>query len=132
MRKSLGTDGSGGHALEPIVAHGGGGSQSFICVAGLEDTFARHVIPPDAGIAVGLELAAHRFRVGRSEGIAQQRLDMMSDLVREHVGLSDVSGCAEPLAAAIFDIGTWTSRSPAHEASTPAPMARLTRAGGSS
>ena len=39
---------------------------------------------------------------------------------------------AEPLAATIFDIGTGTSRSPAHEATTPAPMARLTRVGGSS
>ena len=60
---------------------------------------------PDAGVAVGLQLEPHRqrIRVARIRSLhlahlpfrAGNRLHVMADLVREHVGLGEVPGRAE-------------------------------------
>src|SRR4051812_39150397 len=98
--------------LQAIVADRGSGAQRFFHVARIEfdpagrgSSRLRRLVAPHAGIAVGLQLEAHRHRV-RAARIrtlrlahlpfrAHQRLHVVADLVREHVGLREVAGCAE-------------------------------------
>src|SRR3954467_10432189 len=109
MRELLRHDAAGAELLQAIVADRGGGAQRFLHVARIEFNPAgrgssrlRRLVAPHAGIAVGLQLEAHRHRV-RAARIrtlrlahlsfrAHQRLHVVADLVREHVGLREVAG----------------------------------------
>ena len=67
-------------------------------------------VRPDAGEAVGLQLEPHRELVRARPGPpaarrstssidAEQVLDVVADLVRDHVGLREVAGRAEALCS---------------------------------
>ena len=73
---------------------------------GLEQSLLRGVVSPHAGVAVGLQFLPHRERIGfaftgtlpgrlHSSRHACQRLHVMTDFVRDHVGLCEVSGRTE-------------------------------------
>src|SRR5437764_542606 len=92
-----------GSALEPIVADRGGGSNALFDIPRLEHAFARHEASPNAGVAIGLQLAAHGAGVRRAEVVAEQRLYVMPDLVGEHVGLREVARGAEPATQLVIE-----------------------------
>src|SRR3954463_6594687 len=112
VRELLRHDAAGAELLQAIVAGRGRGAQRFLHVARIEfdpacrgSSRLRRLVAPHAGIAVGLQLEAHRHRV-RAARIrtlrlahlsfrAHQRLHVMADLVREHVGLREVARRAE-------------------------------------
>ena len=77
MREFIRYHVAGRHALQAIVSNGGCCVQRFFHVAGVELDAALcgasglcGVVSPDAGVAVGLQLYAHRALVG----IAVERL----------------------------------------------------------
>src|SRR5207247_1086042 len=93
-------------ALQPIVADGRGGAQTFLEIARLENvTGAIGVVRPDPGEAVGLQLAPDRdrrrpassARVARARE-PEQLLNVVAHLVRDDVRLRDVAGSAEAVA----------------------------------
>src|ERR1051325_81413 len=92
--------------LQPVVADGGRGADPLLEIARLEDVpRAIGVVRPDAGEAVGLELAADgdRRRAASARALAharepEQLLHVMTDLVGDHVRLREVAGRAEPIA----------------------------------
>ncbi len=94
-------------ALQRVVADGGGSAHAFLDVAFLQQLLAR-VIAPHAGEAIGLQLLQHRQPVALGLpgaltpglhllGHAEQRLQMVADLVGDDVGLGEVAGGAELL-----------------------------------
>ncbi len=102
MRERLGHDRSLGLSLERVVADRGGRPQALVHVAGLEDLLLLvGVVRPDAGVAVRLELRAHAVGVGvAAPRLSLQRpeeaLDVVPDLVADHVGSREVARCLEP------------------------------------
>src|SRR5690606_2502265 len=106
----LGHDDALGALHDVVVADGGGGLHGLLDVAGLEPALRLlGVVGPDAGEAVGLELEADRQlvvvalaqlapRLVHLLHRAEQVLDMVADLVRDHVGLGEVAAGAEALA----------------------------------
>ncbi len=55
MGEAFGAYGSAGHALDMVVAYGGGGLQAGGDVVGVDDVALLGAVGPDAGVAVGLE-----------------------------------------------------------------------------
>ena len=98
-----------GSALDHVVTDRRGGSQSLFDVTRLQQVpVAGRVMAPDPGETIGLELEPHRDGVGLggtspaarlfdAVGDAEQVLDVMAHFVRDHIGLGEVAGCAEPL-----------------------------------
>lgn len=91
-------------ALQPVVADRACGVQAFLDIAGLEDLpRAVRMVRPDAGETIGLQLQPHREGVAlrlahplahrvHFLGDPQQGLHVVADLVRDHVGLGEVTG----------------------------------------
>ena len=96
-------------AHQRVVANGVRGAHRFFHVALFHDWLARAVSGarrPDAGVAIGLKLHADLQRIAfglrgallRAADLirnAADRLDMMADLVRDHIGLCRVACGAE-------------------------------------
>ncbi len=91
--------------LDPVVADRGGRSEGLVDVALLEEAPLAGGMRPDPGQAVGLQLEPDRERVGPRRaalllgahlvGQAQEMLDVVADLVGQHVRLREVPGRAE-------------------------------------
>ena len=112
MRELLGHDAARTQLLEAIVADRGGGAECFFEIPGIELHLSAGgaaglggLVAPHAGVAVGLQLEAHRQGVP-VRGIrllclaharlgAADRLNVVSELVRQDVGLGEVAGRAE-------------------------------------
>ena len=102
---------AGRHLLQPVVADRGGGAQSFFHIAGIELDLARGrpprlrgVVSPDSGEAVGLKFQRNRRAVLSRPAIAggaliqpEQVLHVMTELVRNHIGLREVARRAQLL-----------------------------------
>jgi hypothetical protein len=93
--------------LDPVIAHRGGGSQRFVDIALLQHLTLACGVRPDTGVAIGLQLETYGQLV-RVRGIRLLRLtdsrvgtkkvlNMMSQLVREYVRLSEIAGSRVPL-----------------------------------
>src|SRR3954447_7333895 len=105
VRERLGVDPALRLLLDPVIPDRGGGRQALLQVAAFEDAAVIGRAGPDAGEAIGLELEAH------GEGIRVIRvvlallpnlsldpellLDVVAELVRDHVGLGEVAGGLE-------------------------------------
>ena len=97
-----------GHLLDPVVADRGRRAQALLDVAGLEHVAPRGVMPQtpakqSAWSSRRTEISFARSRSPRCCGAralvdAGEVLDVVADLVREHVGLREVAGCAEARA----------------------------------
>src|SRR5262245_1281247 len=99
-------------ALQAIVSDGGRCLHGRLDVAGLDQPpLLLRVVRPDPGKAVGLQLDPHLelIGVGLVHGAlhrlhprqnAEQVLHVMTDLVRDHVGLRELAALAPDLAAA--------------------------------
>ncbi len=94
--------------LDPVVPDRRGRRQPFFDVAGLDEVVLRvGGVGPDAGKAVRLELEPHRELVGVVGVLlplevdvlhhAEEVLDVVAELVRDHVGPREVAGGAELL-----------------------------------
>ena len=104
---------SAGHALQTVVTHCGRGLQAFIDVSGFQDITLLGGVSPDASEAVCLQFEADGELVGglrilllRSPYFAfdaQQLLHVMSNFVSQHIGLSEISRCAEALLQFIVE-----------------------------
>src|SRR6185436_12748581 len=77
--------------LQPIVADGVRRGERLLEVARAELPHRARVVSPHAGIAIGLQLVAHRSLGGFRPGRAGQLLHVVPDLVRDHVGLGEVA-----------------------------------------
>ena len=95
--------------LEIVISDLGCAVEGFLDVALFEGPVSRIVIVgPDSGIIVGLELQTYAVLVrnrlagllhdlmGLVEG-SEQVLDMVSDLVGDHIGVCKVAVCSEGL-----------------------------------
>src|SRR5213075_3424324 len=91
VRERLGIDRAAGHPLNAIVANRCGSVETFIDIAALEDVALRGGVAPDAGVTVSLQLERHALAHVRS----RQLLHVMSELVRDHVRLGEISLRAE-------------------------------------
>src|SRR5207237_9313234 len=92
--------------LDAAGPDGGGGVQCLLQITGLHKPLLVRGVRPETGVAVGLELEPDGQLI-RLAGIAlllaahtflgpQQVLDVMAELVRDHVRLGEVTGCMEP------------------------------------
>ena len=107
MGEGLGADISAGHSLHTIVAYGAGGAYASLDIPLLDQISLRCGIRPDAGEAIRLQFQADRQRIrlrraSLLEGLdlvgdAQDLLDMMADLMGQHVGLGEFAGRPEPV-----------------------------------
>ena len=110
MRKALRHDDALRLLLEHVVADRLGRAHAFLDVARLEDVALRvtSVRRPHTGVAVGLQLDADLDRValGAAGALlctlslverAFEALDVMPDLVRDHVSRGEVAGGSKPL-----------------------------------
>ena len=109
-RESIRHQASGGHFLEPVVADSRRGAQRFLRIAGfeldvsrLEAAAFRSRMAPKTGQAISLQFEGDRRAVGadgraaRCLVEAEQMLDMMAELVGDHVGFREIAGRPEPL-----------------------------------
>src|SRR5207237_4736030 len=98
--------------LDLVVADGSGGAQPFLEIAGLEQVALLREESPYAGIAVRLQLEAHRHVVAASRvhplrlrvelpHRAKQVLHVMADFVRDYIGLSEIAGAAERMVKSL-------------------------------
>ena len=108
----LGRDAAAGLLLDAVVADRGGGAQGLLDVAFLEQPALVGGVRPDTRQAVGLQLEAHRQRVGAIGpallpadllGDAQEVLHVVADLVGEHVGLGEVAGRPEAVLQLVVE-----------------------------
>ncbi len=107
MGERLGAHGLARSLLQRVVADRRCGPQAFFDVARLERAALGGVVPPNAGITIGLQLEQHRqgvalrrVRLRRAMHLArgaQQGLQVVTDLVRDDVGLREVARRAEAL-----------------------------------
>src|SRR5262245_25189494 len=109
MCKALRGDAAGRHLLQAVVADRCGGPQAFVCVTGIELDFAgrcpsllRGFVAPHPGEAVGLQFESDRCALGARTWIGpyaiavpEQVLHVMTELVRDHVGLREIAGRSE-------------------------------------
>src|SRR5829696_4114710 len=113
LRRGAVGPGLGVHAdaragLDPIVPDGGGGPEALLDVARLEVTLLVCRLGPHAGQAVRLKLELHRQLVLAARVLLleladlaldpREVLDVVRDLVRDHVCLREVAGSAEAVA----------------------------------
>src|SRR6185295_9161845 len=110
VRESVRHHPPGGHPLQTVVADRGGRAQRLLSVTGLEldaaglkASLLRRGVAPHAGEAVRLEFEGDRgavraaARAAHTIRVAEQVLDVMTDLVRDHVRLREVTRRAEAL-----------------------------------
>jgi len=94
--------------LDAVVADGGRGRKPGLDVARLEQVPPPGEVAPDASEAVGLELELHGDRVAPRRARAgallrhllrdpQLVLNVVADLVRDHVGARELARRPEPL-----------------------------------
>src|SRR5437667_6656191 len=94
--------------LDLVVADGGGGAQPFLEIARLEQVALLREESPYAGVAVRLQLQAHRQVVAASRvhplrlrvelpHRAEQVLHVMADFVRDHIRLREIAGRPEAI-----------------------------------
>ncbi len=105
MGERVRVDAAAGLLLEAVVADRLGGAEGLVEVARLEVALGEDGRGPDARVAVGLELLADRELVGLAGVVAAepvdlaarpgQVLDVVADLVGDHVGPGEVAGGAE-------------------------------------
>ena len=131
--EAVGVDALPRLALEPVVADRLGGVERLLDVALLEVARLEHGRRPDARVAVGLQLGADRELVGTvgvvaAEAVdlgvgAAQVLDVVADLVRDHVGPGEVAGGVE-LACACPRRSSGRGRRAGRRGSRTAPRPR--------
>ena len=109
MGERIRRDVSPGSSLQAVVADGARGVECLFDVTLLEDpTRPVGVISPDAGQAVGLQFEQDRKTVSlvlsdpAPQGVdlvrnPQKILDVVSDLVGNHIGLGKVARCTKPV-----------------------------------
>jgi hypothetical protein len=88
--------------LDAIVTNRGSSSDCFVYIAGFKNVSLLGRVSPDSGEAVGLQFEADRKLIAlvwifshRSLHLTfnpEHLLDVMPDLVRQHIGLREVSG----------------------------------------
>src|SRR5690606_25228618 len=110
MGEGLRHDDALGALHDVVVAHCRRGAHGLLDVARLEPApRLLRMVGPDAGEAVGLQLEAYRelvvvalvqlpARLVHLLHCAQEVLDVLADLVRDHVGLGEIPARAEALA----------------------------------
>src|SRR5579872_4265612 len=108
MRERLRRDVAGRHLLQAVVADSGGGAEAGVDVALIDDVALLGGVRPDAGETIGLEFESDRKRIAFRRITlleaadlpldAEQLLHVMTDLVREDVGLRELAGRAETCA----------------------------------
>src|ERR1035441_7282868 len=103
--------------LQRVVADRTGGLQRRIDVAGIEELFALlGMVCPYAGVAIRLQFDSHLDTVGgglvaggplrglRLGQSAEQVLHVVTDLMRDHIGLREFAGVAGATVKARFDL----------------------------
>ena len=93
--------------LKFVVPYRGRGAEGLLDVALLEVASSEHLVCPNAGEAVRLQLEPHRELVGPVRIVllllmdlaadARDVLDVVAHLVGDHIGLREVTGCSEPV-----------------------------------
>jgi hypothetical protein len=111
MRERLWADMTDCHALQAIIANRRCGAQARGDVAAVNDLALLRRVTPDARKTIGLQLESHRQAIShRGFATAQvadllfdpeNLLDVVSDLVRDNVRLSELAWRAEPGAQLI-------------------------------
>ena len=101
MGKGFGHDVPPRHLLDPVVTNGRRGVEAFFDIAAFEDAPLCGGMTPNTRETVGLQLHEYRELVGltgtRALSLAhlvlyaEKRLDVVSDLVCDDVGLREVS-----------------------------------------
>jgi len=104
---------AGGLSLNAVVSHRRRTVQPFLDVAGFQNLLLLRGVTPNARVAVGLQLESNGQCVG---GVrirflcppnlfvgSEQMLNMVSELVRDHVGLGEVAGRPEPTAQLVVE-----------------------------
>lgn len=102
MGEGFGADGSAAHALEVVVADGGGGFEGAIDVGVLDHVTLFGGVGPDAGVAVGLEFEVDGEVVALAGLLlfeltdlafgAEELLDVVAEFVGDDVGLGELAG----------------------------------------
>ena len=98
----------GRHPLQPIVSHRGRRAEAGFHIAGVNDIALGRRVTPDPGETVGLQFQTDRERVSLG-GVrhlpspdtsfdAENLLNVMSDFMRDHVRLRELTGGSEALA----------------------------------
>lgn len=105
MGKGFGADLASAHALNAVVTDGSGRVQRLVHVTLFEDFSLLGGVRPNAGKAISLEFQADgqvvagtwigAHRLANLALDAEQALDVMADLVRQYVGLGEISGRTE-------------------------------------
>lgn len=105
MGKGFGADLASAHALNAVVTDGSGRVERLVHVTLFEDFSLLGGVRPNASKAISLELHADgqvvagtrigAHRLAHLALDAEQALDVMADLVRQHVGLGEIPGRAE-------------------------------------
>jgi len=105
VSKGFGADLASAHALNAVIADGGGGVERLVHVTRFDDLSFLGGVRPDAGKAIGLQLHADgKIVVSAWIGVhglldfalnAEHALDMVPDLVSQYIGLGKISGRAE-------------------------------------
>ena len=101
--------------LNRVVAYRGRGAEGLVDVALLEVASSEHLVCPDAGETVRLQLQAHGQLVG-SLGVvllllvhlaadARDVLDVVAHFVRDDVGLCEISGGPEARRQLAEEVG---------------------------
>ncbi len=115
MRPGVLVDRDVGLLLERVVADRRRGTEGLLDVTLLEIAASEHLVRPDAGEAVSLQLQAHGQLVGSLRVVllllvdlaadARDVLDVVAHLVRDHVRLSEVSRCSEARRQLAKEVG---------------------------
>src|SRR5262245_32746629 len=105
--------GATAHSLNPVVPDCGRRAQAFFYVSLLEDVTVRRRIGPHSGVTVRLQLESDGKLVPQIRPPllrlphlllgAQQPLDVMADLVRQHVRLGKVARSPEAPAQLVVE-----------------------------
>src|SRR3954449_534047 len=72
----IGIHAATGHPLQPVIADGGRGAQSLFDVACFEQIALLRRMSPDAGVAIRLQLQAHRVRLGMTRIVLHQLVNL--------------------------------------------------------
>ncbi len=104
-----------GLLLKRVVPYRGRGAEGLLDVALLEVASSEHLVRPNAGEAVRLQLEPHRELVGPVRIVllllmdlaadARDVLDVVAHLVGDHIGLREVTGRSEPCRELSEEVG---------------------------